>query len=92
MAKCTCFDDNLKIIKEKIGAQIPEGSIDVDINWDGYAYFMSGDYSPVNPKVNFEYRVPKTKGGHRKNLTKTQVYLYASFCCYCGRKLKKAEK
>lgn len=90
--KCNCFDDNLALVKEHALKQIPEGAIDVDVRWASYSYFLSGDYSPVNPKVNVEYRQAKTKGGHRTNLTKDQVSMVASFCCYCGRKLKKSAK
>ncbi len=90
--KCTCFDDLLKELEVPIRKSLPEGVIDVAISWKDYAFFMSGDYSPVNPHVKYEYRFPKKGGGHRANLTKKEVTMTASHCCYCGRKLNKADK
>ena len=88
--KCECFDEMLNVVKEKV--VIPEGSKDVSFQFEGYAYFLGGgDFSPVNPRVLFEYRQPKKEGGHRVNKTKGDVIVSAKFCCYCGRKLRGSE-
>lgn len=90
--KCSCFDDNLNRIKDHVLKQIPQGSKDIDFNWQNHTFFINGgDYSPVNPKVLIEYREPKKQGGHKTNLTKKEMSMIADYCCFCGRKLCKNE-
>ena len=92
MSKCTCFEDNLKLVKDAVIEQMPDGCIDLDVRWQNSVFFISGgDYSPVNPRVLAEYRLPKKGGGHRSSLKKLEQSLLANFCCYCGRKLNKNE-
>ncbi|MCQ8881702.1 hypothetical protein NQS96_07820 [Pseudoalteromonas shioyasakiensis] len=90
--QCNCFDDNFERIKNHLietGA-IPEGAIDIEFEWQGRAFILSaGDFSPVNPKINFQYRAPKKGGGHARNLRKSDVSIFATHCCYCGRKYNK---
>lgn len=92
--KCNCFDEKLELIKEKVLEQVPEGSEDVKVEYENRTFILSAnsDYSPVNPKVKFEYRKPKKGGGMAKSLTKDSVIMVADFCCFCGRKLNKNNK
>ena len=92
MTKCNCFSENLEKVKEKVIKDMPKGASDINIWWDGGSLFFSGDYSPVNPKINTSYRAKKKSGEPAKNLTKSSLSLFAEFCCYCGRKLKKSGK
>ena len=87
--KCKCFDETLERIKTYLEKKLPGGSCDFRVEFEGYSLFMSGgDYSPVNPKIKYEYRAPKKRGGHRANMTKSETTVMASFCCFCGRKLE----
>jgi len=90
--KCECFKDKLVLVEGHVNGKLPEGAHDLKVSWEGYSYFFSGDFSPVNPKVNIEYRKTKKNGDPAKSLTKDSISMIASFCCYCGRKLKKGEK
>ena len=90
MSNCNCFKDRLKGVEPKILSQIPDGAIDIDIRWQNYSFFFGGgDYSPVNPKINIEYRAIKKNGAPAKNLKKSDVSIIADYCCFCGRKLDK---
>ncbi|WP_288985812.1 hypothetical protein [uncultured Pseudoalteromonas sp.] len=86
---CNCFTENLERVKNHLteSGAIPEGSIDIDVRWQNQVFILSeGDFSPVNPKINFEFRVPKKGGGHARNLRKSDISIVATHCCYCGRK------
>lgn len=84
---CKCFDEMLEKVRPKIMESIPDDSIDVEIRWQNYGYNLSGtDTSPVNPNILYEHRLAKKDGGHRRNLSKHEVFLTASYCCFCGRK------
>jgi len=88
--KCKCFEETLERLKDHVKKEkVPEGACDFNIEFEGATYFfIGGDYSPVNPKVKYEYRLPKKGGGYRANMTKGDSIVIASFCCFCGRKLK----
>jgi hypothetical protein len=87
--KCKCFDETLVRVTNHVEKTLPEGSCDFDIEFEGRSFFMcGGDYSPVNPKIKYEYRAPKKGGGHKVNMTKRETIVMASFCCFCGRKLE----
>lgn len=86
---CNCFTENLERVKNHLteSGAIPEGSIDIDVRWQNQVFILSeGDFSPVNPKINFEFRAPKKGGGHARNLRKSDISIVATHCCYCGRK------
>lgn len=92
---CSCFTENLERVKSRLHEQgeIPEGAIDVHVGWQGQIFMLSGgDYAPVNPKIEFEFRKPKKHGGHTRNLSKQDVSICANYCCFCGRKYKKNDK
>jgi hypothetical protein len=90
---CKCFEENLVKIKEHIAPQIPEGAIDVDVDWDGMAFRLGGgDYSLVNPKIKVEFRAPKKGGGHAANLKKDTVTIFVSHCGFCGRKYEASKQ
>lgn len=93
MSACKCFDETLDKVREKLTAnRVPEGSVDVSINWKGYSFFFSGDYVPVNPEIEIEFRKPKVGGGHAKNFTRDSISILCNYCPFCGRKLEKAGK
>lgn len=90
--KCTCFDDYLTGVKEAVSDQIPEDSSEVSIEWQNYTFFLSGgDYSPVNPKVEIEYRKPKKGGGYADRVSGHAFGITANYCVFCGRELLKDE-
>lgn len=84
---CNCFSDQLNRVKKHVELRIPDGATELNFEWDGYSFIIGGDYSPVNPKVNYSFRKKKNNGQPAKSLTKDSVSLLASYCCYCGRKL-----
>lgn len=93
MAKCNCFEETLERLKEHIAPQIPQGAIDLKIDWDGRTFMLSkGEFAPTNPKVKIEYRAPKKGGGHAVNLKKDSVNITASHCCFCGNEYEREEK
>lgn len=90
--KCNCFSEYLEKVKEQVIPQIPEGSDEVHFNWQNRVFLISGkDYSPVNPKVEIEYRKPKRGGGFAKGMTRDTVSIMANYCAFCGRKYQKDE-
>lgn len=88
--KCSCFEDTLAKVRGKIEESLPDGAIDVEVDWEGYMFFMSGDFSPVNPQIKYSYRKQKKDGSHAKGLTKDTALMIGSYCPYCGRKLGKS--
>ena len=92
MSKCECFSKNLKMVKERVESKIPRDVSDLNVEWDNSSFFLGGDYSLVNPKINVSYRAKKKNGTPAKNLTRDSFSLVADFCCYCGRKLDKSDK
>lgn len=89
MNKCNCFNENLNRVKEHIESNLPENAMEFNAEWDGHSFFVSGDYSPVNPKINYSYRKLKVNGEPAKSITKDSISMLASYCCYCGRELDK---
>ncbi len=89
---CNCYEEKMNVFKKHIEDQLPEGATEFRAEWDGYSFFPSGDYSPVNPKVKFEYRKVKTNGQPAKSLTKDSISMVGNYCCYCGRELKRSDK
>ena len=87
MAKCDCFEKNLSIITEKLRTELPDGATEFEVSWTGAALFFSGDYVPVNPEVNYQYRAMKTNQTPAKNLTKKTIKILCSYCPFCGREL-----
>lgn len=90
MSKCKCFSEMIDKVRPQIMEAIPKGSVDIDISWQGMVFFPSGgDYAPVNPRVEVEYRKPKNGGGHAVRFTKDSVSILCNYCPFCGRKLMK---
>ncbi|MBY7811632.1 hypothetical protein KW448_08230 [Vibrio fluvialis] len=92
MGKCNCFSENLQKIKDKVIEKLPEGALDVNVEWEGYSFFFSGDYVPVNPRISIEYRKAKKDGTPAKNLTKESVGMLCKYCPFCGRELGQDSK
>ena len=89
--KCNCYEEKMKLAKPKIMENIPKKATDVRINWDGYSFFLNGDYSPVNALIKVEYRGVKKNGDPKVNLTKFENYIVFNYCPFCGRELKKSK-
>ncbi|WP_138438548.1 hypothetical protein [Marinobacter alexandrii] len=88
--KCNCFSEYLEKVKEKVSPQIPEGADEVSFVWQNRIFLVSGaDYSPVNPRVEVEYRKPKKGGGFAKGMTRDTISIMANYCAFCGRKYEK---
>ncbi|CAM0038611.1 hypothetical protein SIPHO067v1_p0027 [Vibrio phage 51E28.1] len=96
MAKCTCFDNILEKSKERVKAHLEEKGIeiqgDVEVSWEGYSFFFSGDYSPVNAKIKVAYRPLKKDKTPQKNMKRDEMNILFDFCPYCGRPLGKSKK
>lgn len=93
MEKCTCFDDVLERVKTHIKAKLPENATEFEANWKHMSFVVSGgDYSPVNPQIDFSYRQMKRDGSPAKNLTKDSISMFCSYCPFCGRKYEKDGK
>tara|TARA_Y100000588_G_C13641807_1_gene664082 strand:+ start:304 stop:606 length:303 start_codon:yes stop_codon:yes gene_type:complete len=91
---CNCFNENLERVKNHLNekGKVPEGAIDVDFRWQGQAFLLTqSDYAPVNPKVEAKFRAPKKGGGHARNMSKLEISLMATHCCFCGRKYQRNE-
>ncbi|MFT6789674.1 MAG: hypothetical protein ACJAVX_003056 [Pseudoalteromonas rhizosphaerae] len=89
---CNCFTETLNRVKEHLTEQgkIPADAIDVSFGWQGQTYMLSGgQYAPVNPKIEVKFRAAKKSGGHARNLTKNELLIAASHCCYCGREYQR---
>lgn len=86
--KCNCFEDFLEKAEPKLKEQIKGEFIEFNASWVGHSFFFSGDYCPVNPKIELTYREMKRSGEPKANLTKKQVNILCSYCPMCGRKLK----
>tara|TARA_R110000851_G_scaffold158526_1_gene301553 strand:- start:8413 stop:8718 length:306 start_codon:yes stop_codon:yes gene_type:complete len=89
---CNCFAETLERVKNHLTDQgkIPAGAIDSDFRWQGQAYILSGgEYAPVNPKIEVKYRSPKKHGGHARNMSKIDMTIMATHCCYCGREYQR---
>ena len=85
-AKCKCFEETLERVSEKLKEKIPEGSSEIEIEWENKAWILdSKDYSPVNPNVLVTYRKPKKGGGFAANKSKASTFIMARFCMFCGR-------
>lgn len=92
-SKCNCFSEYLEKVKEQVIPQIPEGSSEIHLDWQNRVFLISGaDYSPVNPKVEIEYRKPKKGGGFAKGMTRDTVSVMMNFCPFCGRKYQKEKQ
>lgn len=90
---CNCFDETLARVKEHIQEQLPDGATEFECEWQGRTYCLSsGEYAPVNPKLEYAFRKTKRNGEPAKNLTKSTVNITASHCCFCGRKYNRPEK
>lgn len=82
---CKCFDEKLKLITDHVKGQLPEKHTDLNINWEGYSFFLDGKlHVPVNPRVRFEYRGFKKNGDPKANLTKDSLTMLARYCPFCG--------
>jgi len=88
--KCNCWSQKLEMLKEHIIPELPKHE-ELDIQWQGYAHFMSGDYSPVKGRVNVTYNGFKKNGNLKANMTKTEALLDFNFCPFCGRKYNKGD-
>lgn len=86
--KCNCFGDFLEKVEPKLKEQIKGEFVDFNASWVGHSFFFSGDYCPVNPKIEVSYREFKRNGELKQNVTKQQVSILCSYCPMCGRKLK----
>lgn len=94
MKKCECFPETLKIVEKSVVDQLQHRGTkheNISVNWEGYSYFLSGDYCPVNPKVKVEYQGFKKNGDPMRNLTKDSITITAKFCPFCGRKHLQSE-
>lgn len=89
---CNCFAEKLVLITNHIKPELPEKYTDLNIDWEGYSFFMDGKpHVPVNPKVRIEYRGFKRNGDPKVNLTKDSVSMMARYCPFCGEDTKAAE-
>lgn len=87
MSKCNCFSDTLERMKDRVIEKMPKDAIDLEVDWQGYAFFFSGDRVPVNPKIVYSYRSMKKDGTPKANRTKGEVAILCAYCPLCGRKL-----
>lgn len=91
MGECNCFDDILDRMKSRVIQEIPEAEKTLDINWEGHAFFFSGDYVPVNPKIVYSYQGKKKDGTPKAKRTKGETRIICSYCPFCGRELEKGD-
>lgn len=95
MNKCTCLDDILEKAKERVKGSLQTRGIDIEgeieVSWEGYSFFFSGDYCPVNGKLKVAYRPLKKDKTPQKNLKRDELAILFDFCPYCGRPLGKSE-
>lgn len=90
---CNCFAEKLVLITDHIKPKLPEKYTDLNIDWEGYSFFMDGKpHVPVNPKVRIEYRGFKRNGDPKVNLTKDSVSMMARYCPFCGEDTKAVTK
>jgi len=91
--RCECFRDKMELVKNKVSESLPKGIEGFTARWDNEVWIVNGeDRCSVNPKVNYEYFLPKKGGGFRLNKTKKEVSLLATHCCFCGRKYETKSK
>ena len=91
---CNCFTETLERVKKLYleKGKVPEGAIDVDFRWQGQSFILSeGEFAPVNPKIEVKFRSLKRDGSHAKNMSKGEVSMIATHCCFCGRKYQRNE-
>ena len=89
---CNCFAEKLILITDHIKPKLPEKYTDLNIEWEGYSFFLDGKpHVPVNPKVRIEYRRFKRDGEPKVNLTKDSVSMLARYCPFCGEDTKADE-
>ncbi|MFV0511911.1 MAG: hypothetical protein ACK5M8_22060 [Shewanella algae] len=91
--QCNCFQDLLEKVKSHLKDKIPEDATEFEANWENSALILSsGDYSSVNPRINYSYRKVKRDGTNAKSLTRNSVSVFCDYCPFCGRKYEKEGK
>ena len=86
---CDCAKTVEESAKEKIRAQLPEGSQDFSVELQGYAWLLGGSVSMKNKlNLHIEYDAPKKKGGFTRK--KQDMSMVGSYCMFCGEKYPEA--
>ncbi|SDJ39803.1 hypothetical protein [Pseudomonas abietaniphila] len=86
---CNCAKTVEESAKEKIRAQLPEGSQDFSVELQGYAWLLGSSVSMKNKlNLHIEYEVPKKKGGFTRK--KQDMSMVGNYCMFCGEKYPEA--
>lgn len=83
---CECYGTVKQKRAEHFQKQMPEGSVDFELELQGYVFGLSDDgvtHRSANNAVA-TYRAPKKAGGMKKVTQKT--FVRATFCPFCGVK------
>jgi hypothetical protein len=82
---CNCAKTVEDAAKEKIRAQLPEGSQDFSVELQGYAWLLGSSVSMKNKlNLHIEYDAPKKKGGFTRK--KQDMSMVGNYCMFCGEK------
>lgn len=83
---CDCYGTVKEKLAEHFQKQMPEGSVDFELELQGYVFGLSDDgvtHRSANNAVA-TYRAPKKAGDMKKVTQKT--FVRATFCPFCGVK------
>lgn len=87
---CNCASDVEARAKEKISSQLPEGSRELQVELEGYAFLLGSSVSMKNKlNLHVEYEVPKRNGGFARK--KQNLSMIGTYCMFCGEKYDKDE-
>lgn len=83
---CNCHSEVTEKLKTRVMGQTPEGSTNLDLELQGYAFVLTeaGMDHKAAHNVRIEYQAPKKSGGMKKVVQ--NVNMVASFCPFCGTK------
>ena len=86
---CKCIKEITKKASEHIVAEVEEKvSVDAWLNkgiFDNIGYSSTGE-SKIGMPFIVEYRRQKTNGEPEKKVTKKHIFIYPTFCPFCGEK------